>query len=89
MSKKEIPPLGNPYALPLSILLAGAMIAGAILYTQWPRRSPTGNAPPTATAPAPTASPTEPREVMVNIAEAPRQGRPTARLTLVEFSDYQ
>jgi len=73
--------------LPLAILLSGAMIAGAILYTQWPGRS--GGAPPTATAPAPAAPSGESREVMVDIAEAPRRGRATARLTLIEFSDYQ
>lgn len=87
MSRKEIPPLANPYILPLAILLSGAMIAGAILYTQWPGRS--GGALPTATAPAPAASPGESREVVVEIAEAPRRGRATAPLMLIEFSDYQ
>ncbi len=85
MSRREIPPSANPSILPLAILLSGAMIAGAILYTQWPGRS--GGAPPTATAP--TASSGESRELMIDIAEAPRRGRATARLTLIEFSDYQ
>jgi|DewCreStandDraft_1066081.scaffolds.fasta_scaffold00436_6 hypothetical protein len=88
MSKKEMPPSANPYLLPLSILLAGAMIAGAILYTRWPERSPAGGAPPTATAPTASSS-GESRDLMVDIAGAPRQGRATARLMLIEFSDYQ
>jgi hypothetical protein len=84
MNKRERPPSENPYLLPLSILLSGAMIAGAILYTQWPERSPSGGPSPTATAP-----PAEPRDLVVDIADAPRRGRAAARLVLIEFSDYQ
>ncbi len=92
MSKKEAPPPVHSHWLPLSILLSGVMIAGAILYTQWPERSPSSegaSAPPAASTPPRPAPPEEPREIWVNIAEAPRRGRPTARLTLIEFSDYQ
>jgi protein-disulfide isomerase len=36
-----------------------------------------------------TARPTEPREVVLSVEGAPWKGEPTARVVLVEFSDYQ
>ncbi len=43
----------------------------------------------TRQAPAPTPTPTAPIDVVLDISENPFKGDRSARLTLVEFTDYQ
>ena len=37
----------------------------------------------------PAAVPAEPQNVVLNVADAPFKGEKTAKLTLIDFSDYQ
>jgi len=37
----------------------------------------------------PAAPPAEPQNVVLNVAEAPFKGEKTAKLTLIDFSDFQ
>ena len=37
----------------------------------------------------PAAAPAEPQNVVLNVADAPFKGEKTAKLTLIDFSDYQ
>ena len=37
----------------------------------------------------PVAAPAEPQNVVLNVADAPFKGEKTAKLTLIDFSDYQ
>lgn len=72
----------NPYVIPVSILIAGGLIAGAVLYAD---RATTGNTPgQQATAGAAiTMSATDLTD------DDPVLGNPEAPLTIVEFADFQ
>lgn len=77
----------SPYLIPGAIVLAGVLIAGAVFYTNL--KSAPGQfgaaSAPTLGAGAPGASP-----VVGNLADDdPALGDPGAKVTLVEFGDFQ
>jgi hypothetical protein len=37
----------------------------------------------------PAAAPAEPQNIVLNVADAPFKGEKTAKVTLIDFSDYQ
>lgn len=74
------------YAVPGAIIIAGALIAGAVFYT---RQNPPAPAPaerPAAAATAPALS----DAIVKNLADDdPFLGDPAAPVTVVEFGDFQ
>ena len=75
----------NPYVIPVSILIAGGLIAGAVLYSNgWS----TGSAPsgPQSAAVAGQAGTVSAKDL---IDDDPAIGDPEASLTIVEFADFQ
>lgn len=78
---------GSPYLIPGAIVLAGILIAGAVFYANL--KSAPGQlgaaSAPTLGSGAPSASP-----VIGNLADDdPALGDPDAKVTLVEFGDFQ
>lgn len=73
----------NPYLVPGAIIVAGAIIGAAVIYTSSPHRvapergTAAIGASPKAAVPADLA------------ASAPSLGNPDARVTIVEFGDFQ
>lgn len=66
----------NPYFIPGAILIAGALIAGAVFYSNNPSLK--------------TANPGEPAgKVEVSADNDPFLGPEDAKVTIIEFSDYQ
>lgn len=72
----------NPYLIPGAIILAGVLVAGAVVYTSSPKvSSPRGTAAVSESAGA---------VVTENLADDdPVLGNPEAPVTVVEFSDFQ
>ncbi len=87
--RKEYRP--NPFLIPLSIIVAGAIVAGAILYNG--RAANIANATSLAAATATTATPTQAavstQTYTVSLADANTQGNANAKVAFIEFSDYQ
>lgn len=85
--------MNERYSVPGAILLAGALIAGAIVFTQV--RLPASRTPdtsPTPTAAQAVPSPTATPEIVVRPVDAARdhiRGTETASVTLVEYSDLE
>ena len=74
----------NPYVIPAAIVIAGALIAGAVMYTS----RPTAPLPSVQGAAAGTAAGTP--EVPADLADDdPFLGNPAAPVTIVEFADFQ
>ncbi len=71
----------HPYVIPVAILIAGAMIAGAVAYTNRGARSP---AQPAAAAVGQTVT-----DSKTIAGDAPFLGSPDAPVALVEFADFQ
>lgn len=94
--QKDIPTQPGAYLVPVSIILAGAMIAGAIVYAGRPSDSDQAAKP----APSPTVKP-EPRagadsaaapadqRVSASADDDPVLGNPNAPVTIIEFSDFR
>lgn len=77
----------NPYAVPVSIIVAGVLIASAVIYSN---RGASGTATAkdavAGGAVAPVGSPGD----ITNIAgDSPFLGNPQAPVTMVEFADFQ
>ena len=67
----------NKYTIPGAIIIAGLIIAGAVIYIKNPKTTPTeptGNNPPTAN---------------ISIDGEPMIGDQNAKITMVEFSDFE
>ncbi len=80
-----VPAPQHPYAIPLSIIIAGALIAGAVAYTNTGRNQPIR--PDTASAG--TAAGGVVADPKIIAANAPFLGDPQAPVTVVEFGDFQ
>ena len=74
-----------PYAMPLSIIAASVIIAGAIMFTGRSNSGVSGNK---LTAQADKAVATSPDSQLL-AANAPTLGSPDAPVTIVEFADFQ
>ncbi len=81
------PPSGRDYFLPISILIAGAMISGSIIYLVGNKNGAVGAAPVAAgggdqlAAVGAVALDLAPRDVIL--------GDPKAPVTVIEYGDYQ
>lgn len=77
----------NPFLVPIAVLLAGAMISGAIFFSLRGKATPTGgNAAAVAGAEAGASS----AEKVVAVSKNDHVfGSPDAEITLIEFSDFQ
>lgn len=84
----------NPLVLVLAgivVLVIGAALGGMFVKIQY-LESKAGTAPstPAATAPSAPSAPSAPQKVDVKVtANDPVKGNPNAKLTIVEFADYQ
>ena len=78
----------NPYLIPLSILVAGMMIAGAVMYANkgGTASSASGGLAAGAGEAAGGGAPADPKALA---DDDPVLGNPDAPVTVVEFSDYQ
>ncbi len=72
----------NPYVIPVSILIAGGLIAGAVLYAN--RSAPP--APPAQKAAVGAAAGVSAADL---VDDDPALGDPSAPVTIVEFADFQ
>jgi protein-disulfide isomerase len=82
----------NPYLIPIAIVVAGIIIAGAILYAQNPRLTGFEKKENTAQAPLPSEGnvPSENKKVKLTVTERDHiRGNPSAPVTIVEYSDFQ
>jgi len=76
----------NPYVIPASIVVAGVLIAGAVLYTN---RLP-GNAPDAGQSAAVAEAVESGQSAPADLADDdPFLGDPDALVTIVEFGDFQ
>lgn len=80
--------------VPFAIVLAGALIGGAIIFKngQVPsQKVATGDVASATTQENTTPTPTLPpsRDIEVDITDAPMLGEATASVTMIEFSDFQ
>lgn len=80
----------NPYIVPGAIIVAGLLIAGAVIYSERQKREQLLELPDTA--PAPNGAEEE-REVRINMANIdlenwPIKGDPNAPIMIVEYSDF-
>ena len=72
----------NSYSIPISILIAGLMISGSIMYK--------GDSTATQTAQIGNTDPETPKVVETSIQENDRiLGDPDAKIEIVEYSDFQ
>lgn len=88
--------LGNPLVLVLSaivLLVVGAALGGMfvkIQYLEGKAGVPTAAAPSAPSAPGAPTAPTAPTAIDVKVTgDDPVLGNPNAKLTVVEFADYQ
>lgn len=83
------------FSVPIAIILAGALIAGAVMYSNRGLDRSTASSPatgqqPTAAALGQQAAPTQPSgPVKVSLDDDPVLGDKNAPVTLIEFSDYE
>lgn len=84
----ETPASGqNPYVIPVSIVIAGVLIAGAVLYSNRGGSTP-GTGKNAQVAAIPGAIPSE--ETLKQLAdEGPSLGDPRSPVTIMEFADFQ
>lgn len=75
----------NAFLIPGAIVIAGAMIAGAVVFTS-PGVATNQVGLLAATAPAP--APAQPIEISFEVADFPTLGSPDAPVTIVEYSDF-
>lgn len=73
----------NPYVIPVSIVIAGILIAGAVLYAGKSGGTPAPTGQKAAAGTAAAASATN------LLDDDPVLGNPDATVTIVEFSDFQ
>jgi protein-disulfide isomerase len=80
----------NTYIVPISIIVAGALVAGAVVLSKG--ATTTGGARAGAPA-AQQAAPGEPQEIKVSLSPVTDadhiQGNPDAELVIVEYSDFE
>lgn len=74
----------NPYVIPFSIIVAGALIAGAVVYSN--NSGPSGTLPTAQVGGAVAEAPADLTDLE---ADGPVLGNPAAPVTIVEFADYQ
>lgn len=72
----------NPYVIPMAILIAGALIAGSVVYTSSGTRSPD-------TRNTAAVGKSAPVDVKTIAGDAPFLGKPDAPVSVVEFGDFQ
>jgi len=78
VSKKSSLAAVEKLFLPLAIIIAGAMISGTIFYTRGANGGPPSGGTPNANAP-----------VAVSVDDDPVIGNANAKVTVIEFSDFQ
>ncbi len=74
---------GN-YAIPISIVIAGVLVAGALFFSLGGSRAPVAGGQPQAQAPVDTTSQTAPVTAADHI-----RGNLDAKVTIVEYSDFE
>lgn len=84
-NKENIEKTDNKLMVPASIVVAGLLIAGAIMYVSGPRNVPSPAAQQ-GNAQAPTADPTQALKIKSSDFV---QGNPGAKVTIVEYADFQ
>lgn len=90
MSEEQIPSntmhasRGNSLGIPVAIVIAAALIAGAIIFTGLEKNTPKS----AGTLPAPTAQATPEVEVAPVTKDDHILGNPNAPIMIVEYSDY-
>lgn len=81
------------YLVPFSVLVAGVIIGGAIYFSgQNPRPSASGSPRPTATpGPGQLPGPSDFSQIsgQISVEGDPYLGDPSAKVTIIEFSDFQ
>jgi protein-disulfide isomerase len=94
--QKDIPRQPSVYLIPLSIVIAGAMIAGAIVYTdrsidsnQGARSESAPTAKPEPKAGTGSAAESPDKRVSASADDDPVLGNPNAPVTIIEFSDFR
>jgi protein-disulfide isomerase len=88
--KKKSQNTGSSFWLPFAIVLAGALVAGAVLFKDQLTGRPAGKAAPEdVNVLGETATPTPASDLKVNLENVPMLGEATASVTIVEFSDFQ
>lgn len=76
----------NPYLIPLAVIIAGAIIAGAVIFT---KNSQEETSSLTANKPSETSTVSKPSEIPTINTEGHIRGNPDAPVTIVEYSDFQ
>lgn len=74
----------NPYVIPFSVIVAGALIAGAVMYSG--KSAPSGTLPAAQVGGAVAQPPADLTDLE---GDAPFLGNPDAPVTVVEFADFQ
>lgn len=78
----------NPLLIPISIIVAGVIIAGAMIYNNISNQKVATNV--TTTTTTATATPTPYPTVTVSLSDvANTQGNSNSKVAIVEYSDYQ
>lgn len=77
----------NPLLIPLSIILAGALIAGSVIYNG--RIGTTGSTVATTSPTTTTTAPTGFATVTTSLNNAHIEGDSNAKVAVIEFGDYQ
>lgn len=81
----------NKLIVPISIVIAGVLVAGAVYFSNKTPTDPQGNAPTTQTTKKATSNDPVPISTKLNAVTAADhiQGNPSAELVIVEYSDFE
>jgi protein-disulfide isomerase len=84
---KPITTQQNPYLIPIAIIIAGVLIAGAVLFKQdSPTQTPT--LPPEQQGPPFGQEAPPPSNIQIEFEGWPTIGSPEAKVVMVEYSDF-
>lgn len=87
--KKRGPNANTSFWLPFAIVLAGVLIAGAVLFKDQLTGRPSAGVKEDVNVLGEAATPTPASDLKVNLENVPMLGEATASVTVVEFSDFQ